>query len=437
MRNHVGAVALAWVLAGAGAHGQDFETTTHTAANPQNAVRAEAVAALQAHDFARAVKLLGTLAAADPKDAHVLYDLGSAQDALDQNSAAESSYRAAAGADAAFVEPRVALGLLLARSARYAEARTALVAATAITPADDGLRARAYRTLARIDQKTRPVDARDELLAALKLSPETPEDTLLAAELAGAATNGAAAAEAAYRKLLAAHPGDPEATAALAHLLVRAKRDAEAEALLSEALRAHPDDTVLNAQFAGLLNAEGKAAEALPTVVKLHASHPSDTNVTRLLASLYARTGEYAEAEPLYASLAATAPQDVTLLAARGDVLIRLKRYAEAQATLSHAVSQPSLFPAPEDLGAAAGSLAFAASKNDDPRGSLQALAVRATVLPPSPSALFLAAIAHDKLHETKLAQQAYRSFVEVSKGSLPDEEFEARHRLVALEHMK
>ena len=83
-----------------------------------------------------------------------------------------------------------------------AEARTELLTATTLpshdlvvqgSPSQDKLlQARAFRALARIDSKARPADARDELLAALKLSAETPEDTLLSAELAQAAGNGAA-----------------------------------------------------------------------------------------------------------------------------------------------------------------------------------------------------------------------------------------------------
>ena len=81
--------------------------------------------------------------------------------------------------------------------------------------------------------------------------------------------------------------------------------------------------------------------------------------------------------------------------------------------------------------------LAFAASQNNDPAAALRALDVRATVLPPSAPTLFLIAIARDKLHQVKEAEQAYQQFLAASNGQNPDEEFEAKHRLVALEHTK
>ncbi len=424
------------------ASAQDFNTDVHTVASPQSAQRDKANAAMEAHDYELALKLLQPLAAETPKDAHVLYDLGSAQDALDQNSAAEQSYRAAIADDPSYLDPHVALGLLLARtasgkSARLDAARAELLAATALPAGDKLVKARAYRALARIDQTRRPASARDELLEALKLSPETPEDTLLAAELAEAAGNGAPAAEAAYRRTLAARPNDPAAAAALAHLLVRETRAAEAETLLDTALAAHPNDPALTAQLVSVYQAEGKPAQALPLLQALHADRPQDANVTHLLANLYLQAGDDAHAEPLLAALSLEAPRNTSIADDHARALIHLKRYREAQDLLAPLIAQPALFPTPADLGNAAGDLAFAASQNGEPAVALQALQLRATVLPVSAPVLFLTAICHDQLHHVKLAEQAYQQFLAASNGSNPDQEFEARHRLVALEHMK
>ena len=436
------AVWLALFLAlPAGAAAQDFDTDTHTAASPQAGARAEANKALEARDYARAVQLLKPLAEANSHDAVLLFDLGSAQDALDQSSPAETSYKAAIAADAGMLEAHVALGLLYARTGRFAEARSELVVATGVPDRgqalDALLKARAYRALARIDQNPRPADARDELLAALKLSPETPEDTMLTAELAETAGGGSAAAEAALHRLLATRPGDAEASASLAHLLAGEKRNDEAEALLRSALTANPGDPVLTAQLATLLNGEGKPAEALPLVVSLHAAHPENADVADLLAGLYAATGDYAQAEPLYATLSTQAPGDVALAVAHANTLVFLKRFAEAETILARAVSEPTRFASPADLGDAAGRLAFAASEAGDPNGALRAIALRGTVLPPSATILFLAAISEDKLRQTRPAIEAYKRFLAASNGTLPDQEFEARHRLVALEHTK
>ena len=425
-------------LGGVGRVGaQDFETRTHTQTAPQTVEREKANAALEAQDYALAAKLLAPLAVASPNDARVLYDLGSAQDALDEGSAAERNYRAAIAADAKFCDPHVALGLLLARAGKLEEARAELLAAVALEDGDKLLRARAYRALARLDSKTRPGAARNELLAALKLSPETPEDTLLTAELAAGAANGAQAAEAEYRRALAARPGDPGATAALAHLLVQQKRAGEAEAMLTTALGAHPDDAALTAQLVAVYAGEGKGAQAIPLAESLHRAQPQDEAVTRLLANLYEQAGDDAKARPLLEALLQGSPADGLLAEDLGRTLIHLKQFPEAQQVLARAVAVPSHFPTPSDMGNTAGDLAYVASVNGDPEGALQALELRATVLPTSAPVLFLTAISHDKLHHVKLAQQAYREFLTVSKGSNPDQEFEAKHRLIALEHMR
>ena len=428
-------LALSLVMVSAGLRGQDFGLRPKIA--PVNPALAQVNAALEARDYATAIHLLRPMVAETPKDARLQYDLGSAEDALDQDQAAETNYRAAIADDAAMLDPHVALGLLLARAGRMDAARTELLAVKAATTAEAGLRARGFRALARIDRKTRPAEARDELIEALKLTPETPEDTLLGAELAANANNGGGAAEAAYRKVLAQLPNDPAATAELAHLLVKEKRAAEAETLLQAGLAVHPGDAALTSQLATTYAANGRTAEAVPLVEALHATSPYDANLSRLLANLYLSTDDYVHAEPLLAALAVQNPRDATLVADRGRALIHLKRFAEAEEILARVVAQPRLFPTPADLGNAAGDLAFAASANGDPAATLQALEVRATVLPTSAPALFLTAISHDKLHHVKLAQQAYKDFLAASKGMNADEEFEARHRLITLEHRK
>ena len=415
---------------------QDFETRTHTVQSPADAARAKANAALDAHDYAAAIKLLTALVADSPKDEQLLYDLASAEDALDQAVPAEATYRRAIEANPAALEPHLALGLLLARNARTADARSELLLASA-AQGNPLLKARAFRSLARIDQKARPTDARDELLAALKLSPETPDDTLLTADLAAALPGNAVDAEAAYRRVLEQHAGDPVASAGLARMLAAAGRRADAEKLLSTAITTHAGDVVLTTQLAAVLHADGKDEQALPLMRGLHAANPNDQTVTRLLAGLLAASHEFAAAEALYAALHNAQPQDGLLTSDWADTLIRLKRFGDAQRVLTAAVAQPETFPGPADLGEAAGRLAFAASENHDPGASLQALALRATVLPTTPVMLFLTAIAHDRLHHTKPAQQAYKDFLRVANGGYPDEEFEARHRLLALERAK
>jgi len=413
-------------------------TTDTTQPQPpkQDPLRTQANEALDKQDYPTALKLLTTLADKNPTDAHLLYDLAFTQDALDQTTAAEATYRRALAADPAYLDPHLALGLLLARSSKLTDAHAELLKATTLTTDNQALKARAYRALARLDQPTNTAAASDDLLAALKISPETADDILLSGELAEA-SGDTTAAELAYRRLLAVDPQNHDATAALTHLLLHQQKPDQAEALLTAALAKDPENPTLNAQLASLYEQQGKTDKAIPLAAKLHAAHPDDAALTRLLARLYGRNQQYDQAAPLYAALIVKSPQDPTLLDDAADVQIHLKNFAEAESLLKRAIAQPSAFPTQDDLAQAASHLAFAASVNNDPAITLQALEIRDKVLPQSPSSLFLSATAHDKLHQTKQATDLYKKFLSVANGQFPDEEWEARHRLLTLEHMK
>src|ERR1700677_2671427 len=108
-----------FVLLCASISAQDFSSNQQHPAQAPDARLEQANAALEAHDYELALKLLMSLAEAHPTDSRILFDLGTAQDALDLTSPAEHSYRAAIADDAKFLEPRVALGLLLARNDRF------------------------------------------------------------------------------------------------------------------------------------------------------------------------------------------------------------------------------------------------------------------------------------------------------------------------------
>ena len=437
---------------------QDF-SHPDTEPAPQAALIQKANDALAGGDYQGAFKMLTSLNAQTPNNPQVLYDLGMTIEALDSAQAApapaaapgpppptaESCYRKAIDANAAYPPPHVALGLLLARTNRSAEARTQLAAALALPDIDPALKARTYRALAKLDQQATPANlsaASDELLAALKLTPEQPDDILLSAEIAEG-SNDFPAAEKAYRRFLALPEGSGnlQATSALAHILLAEHHPADAEALLTPALAAHLGNPSLTAQLAQAYLQSGdqtKSMRAAPMLEKLHTAYPNDLNISRLLARVYLEADHAEQADTLYASIIAASPSpDPALLDARGEALIRLHRPAEAEKLLKQAVANPAAFPTPADFADAAFHLAFAAAEIDDPRTTLQALSLRATVQPPSPPSLFLEATANDSLHQSTKAAELYKRFLAVAGGSYPDQESQARKRLAELSHAK
>ena len=416
--------------------------------SPQDAVNTQirsAESALENGDYAAAITALKPLAAAQPKNAHILYDLGFAEEHgggpahTGDDTAAAAAYKAAFAADPTLAQAELSLGLLDARNGRTDDAHRELAVTSNLPNATPDVRARALRSLAVLDEHANPDASRDELLAALKLTPETPADILLSARLAEHA-GLFPEAEAAYRRLLALTPNDPDAIAGLAHALAAQNKAAEAETVLTTALKTTPGDPRLVSQLAAVYGAEGKADQAIPLIEQLRSSDSakaSDPAITRLLAHLYSLNGDYDKAEPLLRTLVAASPKDPTLLDDLATALVEQQKFAEAQSLLTKAVAMRSSFPSDADWGEAAGHLAFAASRNHEPNVTLRALAQRATVLPNSPASLFLEATAHDTLHQNKDAERAYRAFLALAGGKYPDQEWQARHRLIALEREK
>ena len=404
----------------------------HGAAKPVSDEVSAAEGAIAGSDWKAAEAKLDPWIAAHPADARALFDLGYVADAQNRLDDAVGLYRRAVGADPKSFEAHISLGLLLARMGKPAEARPELAAATTLDPGDAGnvLKARAWRALAQIDRPAagRAGDttaASNELLEALKLTPETRDDTMLAAALAEQAGQ-TDAAEGAYRSILAKDAKFEPANAGLAHILMARKQYPEAEALLRAALEQLPGDLALSAQLVAALAAQDKG-EALDEMQKLHAEHPADEDITRMLAELLSEAGDDAGSDKLYAELLKIAPEDPVLLIGHGQNLVRQARYAEGYAAFDKATQ---LDPANGDGWSG---LAFAASRLGRHAEVLHALTMRSKLLPESPSTYFLWATSYDAMHQKAEAVAYYHHFLDSAAGKLPDQEWQARQRLLAL----
>jgi tetratricopeptide (TPR) repeat protein len=389
----------------------------------------QAESAIVAKDYATADAQLDLWLSTHPADARALFDRGYVAQAQGQLGPAESWYRKAIAADPRQFESRLALGLILAAQGDTAGARTQLYAATSLqpNPPNPGAKAQAYRALAQLLRSSDPIGARDALVEALKLTPETPADTLLTAQIADAAGD-ADLAEQEYRKLLQEQPDSPQATAGLAHLLIEQQQYAKVQPLVAAALQQHPDDPALNAQMAVILSAQGKQAQALTVLQKLHELEPLNRDVTGMLADAEFQSGDLDAADALYQQLLAATPSDPDLLDSHGRILIRQQYYAKALA-----VFQKAAAVRPGDVDAWSG-IAFADSKLGRWSDEINALSMRSKFAPENPSTLFLWATAYDNLRQNKAAADYYHRFLAAAHGQYPDQEWQARHRLIALE---
>jgi tetratricopeptide (TPR) repeat protein len=397
-----------------------------------NTALSQAEDKLSSADYAGARALLLPYISAHPSDPRALFDLGYSEDASGSTDQAAADYRKSIAADPRQFESHMALGLLLANQGDTKSAVQELQAASKLTPVPPNpvAQGQANRTLARLLEPTDPAAARLALIDALRESPTTAADSLLAADIAAKAGDADTAADAYGKVLVDAPAGSPEraqAASGLAHLLIAAKRYPEAEAVLHKALASDPDNLPLNAELAEVLSAEGKVPEALALVEKLHTENPADGTVLPVLADLYSQIGDTAKALPLYQQLLLAHPHDPALLAEVGDAMVRTGNYAPAVPVLQEATRlDPS-------SGNTWSSLAFAANQTKQPQLVLDALAMRSKVMSETPATYFLEATACDSLHLTKRAVTLYRQFLTVAGTGFPDEEWQAKHRLVAL----
>jgi tetratricopeptide (TPR) repeat protein len=393
----------------------------------------DAEAAITKSDWKTAATKLDAYLESHGADARALFDAGYVADHQDHLDDAAGFYRRAITANPNSFEAHLALGLLLARQAKRDEAHTELLAATTLDPGEAGpaLKARAWRALARLDSPRPDGEgnanlASSELLEALKITPETASDTLLAADLAEASGQHDAA-EAAYRRVLAGDPKSVSANSGLAHVLIESKHYPEAEKLVRTALEQTPDDPALNAQLATVLAAQNDA-DALPMLQKLHAAHPTDSAITRMLADVLGQAGQFEASNKLYLALLAKSPDDVELLVAHGQNLIRQQRFPEALASFDKATKLDSAH------ADAWSGIAFAASKLHQPALAVHALTMRSRFLPDVPATYFLWATSYDSLNDRNAAITYYHHFLNSSGGKFPDQEWQARQRLKVLE---
>jgi Tfp pilus assembly protein PilF len=398
-----------------------------------------AEAALEKGDYKTAESALKALLIDRPKDARVLYDLGFAQEHNGEDADAEASYRASLAADPNNALAGVGLGLLEARHGQTTEAHRELAAAASAKDAVPDVRARALRAMAALDVKSDPGQASAEVLQAIQLTGEIPSDADIAGQ-AALRTGSPADAEKEFARELANDPDDVNARLSLAQALKAEGKLGEAQTTLEAGVDAHPEDARLVAALAAVLSAESKDDQAIAALESLRAKDASAAQnpaITSMLARLYAMNHREADAEPLFRALLAARPDDPELADALGGVLLRQAKYAESEQVLQKAVARRNAFADASAWAEAESHLALAAQRNHHPELALQALHARDTVLPNSPASLFLEATAHDALHQYKDAERLYRAFLQSAGGKFPDEEFEARHRLIALDHAK
>ncbi len=388
-------------------------------------------AAIEKKDYATAELLLKKVVASQPANYQAWFDLGFVYNAQGKADESIAAYRKSVSAKPDVFESNLNLGLMLVKN-KQPGAEEFLTAATKLKPishVEQG-RASAWLSLAHVLEEKDPDRAIEAYRQASTLLPKDPEPHLSAGLLLEK-QNKFADAEQEYKQALALDPASSEALVGLANVYMRGHRFEEAEEYLRKVVAQNPNDAVAHIQLGRVLAADKKyddAAVELQAGLKLA---PDDPTAQRDLADIYAAAGRHADAEALFRSLLAKNANDADLHYGLGQSLLKQRKFGEAEQEF---VAALKLKP---DWGQAYGELAVAANENQNYPLAIKALDMRAKFLPELPVGYFLRATAYDHMREYHEAAANYHLFLQVANGKYPDQEWQARHRLITIEPKK
>jgi Tfp pilus assembly protein PilF len=235
-------------------------------------------------------------------------------------------------------------------------------------------------------------------------------------------------AEKAYKQALARDPASGDVLAVLSNIYMQTDRLPEAEQTLTAFLKSNPASVNGHLQLGRVLRKEQKTVEASAEFEKALELKPGDEDTLKELAAVQLANKNYSAAEATLRNVVAKHPQDPQLHFLLANTLSRASKFPESQEEYLQAIK---LKP---DWGEAYGEFAVVAAQNKDYGRAIQGLNARAKFLPETPGTYFLRATCYDHLHAYKEATQQYKQFLQVAEGKFPDQEFEARHRLIAID---
>ncbi|HEY3767354.1 MAG TPA: tetratricopeptide repeat protein, partial [Candidatus Angelobacter sp.] len=386
----------------------------------------DAESLLQKQQYAQAEEKLLVIVTQQAENPQAWFDLGFAQSHQSKNAEAITTYKKATTLDPKWFEAQQNLGLTLAKSGDLTAAASALKVAITLKPTIGGQQALAgaWLSLAQVTEESQPQESLAAYQKAAELDPANTEATLGIAKMTER-TGNVTATEQQYLKLAAT--GNNESVERLIGFYLKQKRYSDAETWLHKYLAANPQNAAAQLQLGKLLAAEGKTQEAIAQLEPLYQASP-DPKSARELASLYLETKQYPAAAALLQPLVTQNPQDAQLHFDYGSALLHQLKYAEAQAELLKAVQlRPNFADAYLDLG-------YAAQENKNYELTIRVLDARAKLQPETPATYFLRATAYDSLRMYKPAAANYKLFLAVATGKFPDQEFQARHRLKAIQ---
>ena len=213
---------------------------------------------------------------------------------------------------------------------------------------------------------------------------------------------------------------------------MKSGRLGDAEPLLRRLAAERPDDAGIHLQLGRVLAAEGKKDDAIAEIQTALKLAPSDADAQRELADLYASAGKNDLAEAAYRALAHRAPERSRIASRSGTGSAAREEVSRSATGISGGA------PAETRLARHLRRSGLCGQREQELRTDGQSPQWPRLFNAEMPAVcFFLRASAYDHLHDYKNAAVDYHQFLDVANGKYPDQEWQATHRLVAIEPKK
>ncbi len=384
-------------------------------ASPVADPQAEGLAALDHNDFDRARQIFSKLAAADPKDYYLQFNLALAETGLLRDAEAITHLNQALALKPGLYEAQLNLGMLHLRDNQPSEAVPFLQAAAKQKPDQINVR----RVLAQAYQQSGKFDEAAGLWR--QLAKDQPQSAAPLVQL-GECLVKAGKVEEAVPVFEQAAQRDPNARRYLVALvpdLIRSQHGDRAIQILKQL----PDSADAHAELGRLYLEANRTSDAVPEFEAADHLAPTSQNA-QALATAYLRNNQPQLAQPLLEKALVENPRDFDLQMVVGRLYRDQHQYVKAADYFYKAAQLRS------ESVEAWNEVATSTVLSEQYPQALAALDQVRSLHAEKPGNFYLRAIVLDKIHQAKPALASYQQFLATSEGKNPDEEFKARQRV-------
>ena len=418
---HLGAQAIAQAQS-ASPHAP--QSKSQKVANPLNDLLDEVQHDIDTNNFEAAITPLQKFITEKPDVAYAHFQLAYVYTALHRADEARTEYERTIALDPKMSEAYLNLGILLSEhepSAAVAPLRKVVD----LLPAQSR-----PRILLGVAQE-RAGDlsaAADSFEGAVRLDPRGADAQL---HLAGLyiSLKRPAEAEPKFRSVLDSQPNSVPAALGLAQSL-DAQNKPEAADAYQKYLTLQPSDAAARARFIHLLVDQQKYDDALAELDRADQGKPPSSDSLRLRADIQIAQKKLDDAIATLQRALVLAPNDVQLLGGLGRIYMQKRDFVSAERELKAALQlEHNNLVVWKNLS----STYYLAGNCPATLSTLDVIAKAET---PGAASWFIRALCYDKLHQAKLALEAYQKFLALDDGKNADQIWQAQQRSKVLKHM-